>query len=61
MAPSPTRPNPPTALREVVNGTPLEGEFQRFEDSPFELFLPYPPAGDQPKAIEKLVEGINDG
>jgi excinuclease ABC subunit B len=61
MAPSPTRPNPPTALREVVNETPLEGEFQRFEGSPFELFLPYPPAGDQPKAIEKLVEGINDG
>ena len=61
MAPSPTRPNPPTALREVVNETPLEGEFQRFEGSPFELFLPYPPAGDQPKAIEQLVEGINDG
>ena len=61
MAPSPTRPNPPTALREVVNETPLEGEFQRFDGSPFELFLPYPPAGDQPKAIEKLVEGINDG
>ena len=61
MVPSPTRPNPPTALREVVNETPLEGEFQRFEGSPFELFLPYPPAGDQPKAIEKLVDGINDG
>jgi excinuclease ABC subunit B len=61
MALSPTRPNPPTALREVVNETPLEGEFQRFEGSPFELFLPYPPAGDQPQAIEKLVEGINDG
>jgi excinuclease ABC subunit B len=61
MAPTPNRPNPPTALREVVNETPLEGEFQRFEGSPFELFLPYPPAGDQPKAIEKLVEGINDG
>ena len=61
MAPSPTRPNPPTALREVVNETPLEGEFQRFESSPFELFLPYPPAGDQPKAIKQLVEGINDG
>ena len=61
MAPSPTRPNPPTALREVVNETPLEGEFQRFEGSPFELFLPYPPAGDQPEAIRQLVEGINDG
>ncbi len=40
---------------------PLEGEFQRFEGSPFELFLPYPPAGDQPEAIRQLVEGINDG
>ncbi|WP_291013744.1 excinuclease ABC subunit UvrB [Hydrogenophaga sp.] len=40
---------------------PAEGEFQRFDGSPFELFLPYPPAGDQPAAIEQLVEGVNDG
>ncbi|MDP2034309.1 MAG: excinuclease ABC subunit UvrB [Polaromonas sp.] len=33
----------------------------RFPDSPFELFMPYPPAGDQPVAIEQLVEGLNDG
>lgn len=32
-----------------------------FPDSPFELFQPYPPAGDQPAAIEKLVEGVEDG
>ncbi|MDP2818729.1 MAG: excinuclease ABC subunit UvrB [Polaromonas sp.] len=38
-----------------------EGEFMRFPDSPFELFMPYPPAGDQPVAIEQLVEGLNDG
>ncbi len=37
------------------------GEFVRFPDSPFELFLPYPPAGDQPKAIDGLVEGVRDG
>jgi excinuclease ABC subunit B len=37
------------------------GEFVRFPGSPFELFLPYPPAGDQPEAIRQLVEGINDG
>ena len=37
------------------------GEFVRFDGSPFELFMPYPPAGDQPTAIEKLVEGLNDG
>jgi excinuclease ABC subunit B len=40
---------------------PTQGEFVRFPDSPFELFMPYPPAGDQPVAIEQLVEGINDG
>ncbi len=40
---------------------PAEGEFVRFPGSPFELFLPYPPAGDQPEAIRQLVEGINDG
>jgi len=38
-----------------------DGEFVRFPDSPFELFQPYPPAGDQPEAIGKLVEGLNDG
>ena len=37
------------------------GEFVRFPDSPFELFMPYPLAGDQPVAIEQLVEGLNDG
>ncbi len=36
-------------------------QFVSFPDSPFELFLPYPPAGDQPAAIEKLVEGVRDG
>ncbi|WP_295850759.1 excinuclease ABC subunit UvrB [uncultured Xylophilus sp.] len=37
------------------------GEFVTFPDSPFELFQPYPPAGDQPAAIAKLVEGVQDG
>ena len=37
------------------------GEFVRFEGSPFELFQPFPPAGDQPAAIEKLVDGIKNG
>jgi excinuclease ABC subunit B len=37
------------------------GTFVRFPDSPFELYQPYPPAGDQPEAIEKLVEGFHDG
>ncbi|WP_295637939.1 excinuclease ABC subunit UvrB [uncultured Methylibium sp.] len=38
-----------------------EGEFASFPDSPFQLFMPYPPAGDQPTAIAGLVEGIEDG
>ena len=41
--------------------TAPQGEFVRFPDSPFELFQPYPPAGDQPAAIEQLVEGVQDG
>ncbi len=32
-----------------------------FPDSPYFLHQPFEPAGDQPAAIEKLVEGINDG
>jgi excinuclease ABC subunit B len=35
--------------------------FVQHPGSPFELFQPYPPAGDQPAAIEKLVEGLADG
>ena len=38
-----------------------EGEFFSFPDSPFQLFRPYPPAGDQPLAIKGLIEGIRDG
>ena len=32
-----------------------------FEGSPFQLYQPFPPAGDQPEAIRRLVEGIEDG
>ena len=32
-----------------------------FPNSPYKLHQPFDPAGDQPQAIEKLVEGINDG
>jgi excinuclease ABC subunit B len=41
--------------------SPDESRFVRFPDSPFQLYQPYPPAGDQPAAIEALVEGVNDG
>ncbi|TYQ21852.1 UNVERIFIED_ORG: excinuclease ABC subunit B [Zoogloea ramigera] len=32
-----------------------------FPDSPYKLHQPFPPAGDQPTAIDQLCEGINDG
>jgi excinuclease ABC subunit B len=32
-----------------------------FPNSPFKLHQPYPPAGDQPEAIAKIIEGIGDG
>ncbi|NVI84518.1 excinuclease ABC subunit UvrB [Janthinobacterium sp. BJB401] len=32
-----------------------------FPDSPFKLHQPFPPAGDQPTAIDQLSEGIADG
>ena len=37
------------------------GIFVSYPDSPFELYQPYPPAGDQPEAIQQLVDGVNDG
>jgi excinuclease ABC subunit B len=55
--PKPNRPEPTPAMTEAEPA----GEFISFPDSPFQLFMPYPPAGDQPQAIDKLVEGINDG
>jgi len=35
--------------------------FIQYPDSPFQLYQPYPPAGDQPSAIDGLVEGVGDG
>ena len=32
-----------------------------YPNSPYKLNQPFPPAGDQPAAIEKLIEGIIDG
>ncbi|WP_062361679.1 excinuclease ABC subunit UvrB [Variovorax paradoxus] len=42
-------------------GPAKQGEFIKYPGSPFELFQPYPPAGDQPKAIDGLIEGVLDG
>ena len=46
---------------EAVPYVAPEGKFMHYEGSPFELYQPYPPAGDQPTAIVQLVEGLNDG
>jgi excinuclease ABC subunit B len=32
-----------------------------YDNSPFRLHQPFPPAGDQPEAIRQLVEGLEDG
>jgi len=57
-------PSHDTAVRDEAGSTPAAppaGEFVSFPDSPFQLFQPYPPAGDQPEAISALVEGVRDG
>jgi excinuclease ABC subunit B len=35
--------------------------FATFPNSKYQLHQPFQPAGDQPAAIEKLTQGINDG
>jgi len=44
-----------------AGNSPPPGEFVSFPGSPFQLHQPFAPAGDQPSAIAKLVEGIEDG
>jgi excinuclease ABC subunit B len=44
-----------------VSSSVDESKIITFPGSPFHLFQPFSPAGDQPEAIEKLVEGIQDG
>jgi excinuclease ABC subunit B len=36
-------------------------KFVSFPGSPFQLYQPFAPAGDQPEAIARLVEGVADG
>jgi excinuclease ABC subunit B len=45
----------------VASPESAQGTWVTYPGSPFELFQPYPPAGDQPTAIAQLVEGIHDG
>jgi excinuclease ABC subunit B len=44
-----------------VSSTIDESKIVTFPNSPYRLYQPFPPAGDQPGAIAKLVEGIEDG
>jgi len=39
----------------------VETGFIDYPDSPFQLYRPYAPAGDQPQAIEALAAGVRDG
>ncbi|MEI8169049.1 MAG: excinuclease ABC subunit UvrB [Rhodoferax sp.] len=56
--PAPT----PIALATTDDAEQIRtGTFVSYPGSPFELYQPYPPAGDQPEAINQLVEGVNDG
>ena len=44
-----------------MSDTPLDTPVVTFPGSPFRLHQPFPPAGDQPQAIDLLVEGLEDG
>ena len=53
-------PSDPLALA-AASPAAEAGEFVSFPDSPYQLFQPFAPAGDQPQAIAQLVEGLQDG
>ncbi|CAN0622238.1 excision nuclease subunit B [Burkholderia multivorans] len=55
------RPHSMSAHHVEVGDALDESKFATFDASPFQLYQPYPPAGDQPSAIATLVEGIEDG
>ncbi|WP_246542414.1 excinuclease ABC subunit UvrB [Collimonas antrihumi] len=44
-----------------VSSSVDESKIVTFPNSPYKLFQPFLPAGDQPTAIAKLVEGVEDG
>ena len=52
------KPKKPVLTNEQVLD---EAKFIDFPDSPYHLYQPFPPAGDQPTAITGLVEGVEDG
>ena len=48
-------------MPELSTASEAESAIISFPDSPFKLHQPFPPAGDQPTAIDQLSEGISDG
>ncbi|BEI34990.1 excinuclease ABC subunit UvrB [Polynucleobacter sp. HIN6] len=47
---------------QIEQATTLdESKFVTFPNSPYQLYQPFPPAGDQPTAIDQLCEGLEDG
>lgn len=47
---------------QIEEATTLdESKFVTFPNSPYQLYQPFPPAGDQPTAIDQLCEGLEDG
>ena len=46
-----------------IDGIEMEGKLPevRLADTPFKLVSPFEPSGDQPQAIEKLTQGIEEG
>ena len=48
-------------MASQINSPQTGSQLVTFPNSPYRLFQPFAPAGDQPQAIEQLVEGINDG
>jgi excinuclease ABC subunit B len=48
-------------IRSKVYQSSIVPMSAEFPNSPYRLHLPFEPAGDQPEAIAKLIEGIGDG
>jgi excinuclease ABC subunit B len=47
--------------RPVAAAEPQTEQLVVYPGSPYRLHQPFAPAGDQPEAIEKLIEGLQDG
>jgi excinuclease ABC subunit B len=47
------------SISELASASP--SKVMTFDGSPFRLHQPFPPAGDQPVAIEQLTAGLEDG